>query len=134
MSENDFPAELKYTKEHEWVSVVGDEVLIGITEYAQSALGDIVYVELPAEGDTLSQEESFGSVEAVKAVSELYSPVGGVVIEVNAVIEADPGVVNRSPYEDGWMIRARLTDTSEIDGLLTAEDYEGFVSDLETGE
>ncbi len=97
MSENDFPAELRYTKEHEWVSLVGEEVLIGVTEYAQSALGDIVYVELPAEGDTLSQEESFGSVEAVKAVSELYSPVGGLVIEVNAIIESDPGVVNRSP-------------------------------------
>jgi glycine cleavage system H protein len=127
------PKDCRYTKEHEWVRREGDEVVVGITDYAQSALGDIVFVELPAVGRPLEQMESFGSVEAVKAVSDLYSPVTGAVVAVNPAITADPSVVNRSPHGDGWMLRARMTQASELDNLLTPEQYEVLVAELEAG-
>ncbi len=128
------PKDCRYTNEHEWVRPDGQgHVKIGITDYAQGALGDIVYVDLPAAGTPLSQMQPFGSVEAVKTVSDLYSPVTGEVADVNPALKSDPAVVNRSPYEEGWMIRARLNDPAEIDRLLTAEAYEDLVRGLEGG-
>jgi glycine cleavage system H protein len=118
-----FPDDLLYTKEHEWVRVDGDTVEIGITDYAQSELGDIVFVELPEEGADLKATEPFGTIEAVKAVSELFSPVDGTVSSVNSMIEEDAGVVNRDPYGEGWMIKAKLTDKSQLDDLLKAGQY-----------
>lgn len=129
----DIPKDCRYTKEHEWVKVEGDEVRIGITDYAQSALGDIVFVELPKVGQKLAQMQPFGSVEAVKAVSDLFSPVTGEVLEINTAIEDDPTVVNRSAHADGWMIRARLQNPKELDALLTPEAYAKVVSELEAG-
>jgi glycine cleavage system H protein len=127
------PKDCRYTKEHEWVKADGSEVRIGITDYAQSALGDIVFVELPKVGQRLAQLQAFGSVEAVKAVSDLYSPVTGEVLEVNSGIADDPTVVNRSPYEEGWMVRARLADPAELNKLLAPEDYARLVASLEEG-
>ncbi len=127
----DFPTDCLYSKEHEWVRAEEDVVTIGITDYAQSALGDIVFVELPAVGQEMEHEQPFGSVEAVKAVSDLYSPVNAEVIEVNAALEDDPTLVNQSPYGDGWMLKARLGDLSELDGLLSPEEYETLVAELE---
>ncbi len=117
------PAELKYTKEHEWVKVEGNIATIGITDYAQGELGDIVFVELPEVGDTVEKAAAFGTIEAVKAVSEMFSPVGGKVAEVNAKLEDDPMVINTDPYGDGWMIKIELADASETDGLLDADAY-----------
>jgi glycine cleavage system H protein len=117
------PQNLKYTKDHEWVSVEGDVATIGITDFAQSELGDIVYVEIETEGETLSQEEVFGSVEAVKTVSDLFMPVSGEIIAFNEKLEADPELVNKEPYGDGWMVQVKLTDPSELDGLLDAAAY-----------
>lgn len=125
-----FPEELKYTKEHEWVRAEGDEVVFGITDYAQDQLGDIVYVELPEVGDELTSMEAFGSIEAVKAVSDMYAPVSGEVAAVNEAIADDPGVINRSPYEEGWMVRAKLSDAGQLDDLLSAADYEKLVEEL----
>jgi glycine cleavage system H protein len=127
------PQDCRYTKEHEWVRVEGDIVLVGITDYAQSALGDIVFVELPKVGLKLVAEQPFGSVEAVKAVSDLFSPVNGEVVEVNAAIGDDPTVVNTSPHGDGWMIKAKVSDATQIDRLLSPADYETFVAGLEGG-
>ncbi len=129
-----FPEDLRYTKEHEWVRLEGDVATIGITHFAQSSLGDIVFVELPSEGDVLEQEESFGSVEAVKAVSDLYAPVAGEVVEVNETLDADPAVINGSPYEDGWMVRIQVSDPSEVEELMEPEQYQEFVAGLEEGE
>ncbi len=117
------PAELKYTKEHEWVKVDGNVATIGITDYAQGELGDIVFVELPEVGDSVEKAAAFGTIEAVKAVSEMFSPVGGAVVEVNGKLEDDPMVVNSDPYGDGWMIKIELADASEVDGLLDADAY-----------
>jgi glycine cleavage system H protein len=117
------PQNLKYTKDHEWVSVEGDVATIGITDFAQSELGDIVYVEIETEGETLSQEEVFGSVEAVKTVSDLFMPISGEIIAFNEKLEADPELVNKEPYGDGWMVQVKLTDPSELDGLLDAAAY-----------
>ena len=117
------PEELKYTNDHEWVKVEGDIATIGITDFAQGELGDIVYVEIETEGETFDAEEVFGTVEAVKTVSDLFMPVSGEVIEVNSALEDAPETVNDSPYEDGWMIKIKLSDTSEIDGLMTAAAY-----------
>lgn len=125
------PQDCRYTKDHEWVRREGDEALIGITDFAQGQLGDIVFVELPAVGRSLGQGGVFGSVEAVKAVSDLYSPVSGEVTAVNAVIGGDPSVVNRAPYGDGWMIRVRMTNPGELDGLMTAAAYEAVVKEEE---
>ncbi len=127
------PKDCRYTKEHEWVRLTGDTAVIGITDYAQSALGDIVFVELPKVGLKLVAEQPFGSVEAVKAVSDLFSPVNGEVTEVNAAIADDPTVVNKSPYGDGWMIKAKVADVKQIEQLLAPADYEKLVAGLEGG-
>jgi glycine cleavage system H protein len=117
------PAELKYTKDHEWVRLEGDIATIGITEFAQSELGDIVYVEIETVGETLAQEEVFGSVEAVKTVSDLFLPMAGEIIEFNEALESSPELVNSDPYGAGWMVKVRVTDASEFDGLLDAAAY-----------
>lgn len=117
------PADLRYSKEHEWVKVEGDKVRIGITHFAQSELGDIVFVELPEVGAEVTVDEPFGSVESVKTVSELYSPVTGKVIEINGDLDDSPEFVNESPYEKAWMIVVELKDKSEVDQLMTAEQY-----------
>ncbi len=121
------PAELKYTKDHEWVKIDGDTVTIGITDFAQGELGDIVYVEVETEGETLAKEEVFGTVEAVKTVSDLFMPVSGEVIEFNEAIESAPESVNGDAYGDGWMIKVKLSDTSELDDLLSAEQYSEII-------
>ena len=121
------PAELKYTKDHEWIRVEGDTITIGITDFAQGELGDIVFVEIETEGETLGQHDVFGTVEAVKTVSDLFMPVSGEVIEFNKSLETNPEQVNSDPYGDGWMIKVTLSDTSEIDGLMSAEDYQQLV-------
>lgn len=123
------PKELKYSEEHEWVRVEGNKVYIGISDFAQSELGDIVFVELPEVGDDVEQDGSFGSVESVKTVSELYSPVSGKVVEVNANLEDSPELVNEAPYGDGWMIVVEMSDESELDSLLSAEDYEKMITE-----
>ena len=117
------PANLKYTKDHEWVSVEGDVATIGITEFAQSELGDIVFVEIETEGETLDQEEVFGSIEAVKTVSDLFMPVSGEIIEFNSALESAPESVNSDPYGEGWMVKVKMSDTSELDGLLDSSAY-----------
>ena len=121
------PANLKYTKDHEWVSVEGDVATIGITDFAQGELGDIVYVEIETVGETMDQEEVFGSVEAVKTVSDLFMPVSGEIIEFNAGLESNPEAVNKDPYGDGWMIKVKLTNPGEVDGLLDAAGYQALV-------
>jgi glycine cleavage system H protein len=122
-----FPENLKYTKDHEWILVEGDEAKIGITEFAQGELGDIVFVDISSEGETLDAEEVFGSVEAVKTVSELYMPVSGEILEVNTDLENAPENVNSDPYGSGWMVRVKLSDASQIDGLMSAEQYREMV-------
>jgi glycine cleavage system H protein len=117
------PAELKYTKDHEWVKLEGDIATIGITEFAQSELGDIVYVEVETVGETMSQEEVFGSVEAVKTVSDLFLPMSGEIIEFNDALEANPELVNNDPYGAGWMVKVRVADAAEFAALLDAEAY-----------
>lgn len=121
------PANLKYTKDHEWVSVEGDIATIGITDFAQSELGDIVYVEIETVGETLDQEEVFGSVEAVKTVSDLFMPVSGEIVEFNEGLESNPESVNKDPYGDGWMIKVKISNASELDALLDAAGYQALV-------
>jgi len=121
------PPELKYTKEHEWVRTEGGIGTVGITDYAQDQLGDIVYVDLPAPGTRVSYLGKFGEIESVKAVSELFSPVTGEVVEVNAALVERPELVNQSPYGEGWMLRVRLNDPGELDRLLSAQEYDEFV-------
>ena len=121
------PQNLKYTKDHEWVSVDGDIATIGITDFAQSELGDIVYVEIETEGETLDQEEVFGSVEAVKTVSDLFMPISGEIIEFNGDLDKDPELVNSDPYGKGWMIKVKMTNASEVDSLLDAAGYTALV-------
>ena len=118
------PVELRYSEEHEWVKVEGDKVRVGITEFAQAELGDIVFVELPEVGDELTVNEPFGSVESVKTVSELYAPISGKVVEINEGLSDDPQFVNESPYEKAWMVVIEPSDQSQIDALMTAEKYE----------
>lgn len=117
------PADLKYTKDHEWVKVDGDEATVGITDFAQGELGDIVYVEIETEGDTLDANEVFGTVEAVKTVSDLFMPLSGEIVAVNEDLEDSPEKVNESAYEDGWMIKIKMSDPSEVDGLMSADEY-----------
>ena len=121
------PSNLKYTKDHEWVRVEGDIVTIGITDFAQGELGDIVYVEVETEGETLDKEEVFGSVEAVKTVSDLFMPVSGEITESNSELESNPELVNSDPYEKGWMIKVKVADASELDELLDAAAYTELV-------
>jgi glycine cleavage system H protein len=121
------PTELKYTKDHEWVKIEGDIATVGITEFAQSELGDIVYVEIETVGESIDQEEVFGSVEAVKTVSDLFMPLSGEILEFNENLEANPELVNSDPYGEGWMIKVKLSDASQIDSLLDAAAYEGII-------
>jgi glycine cleavage system H protein len=122
-----FPENLKYTKDHEWILVEGDTATVGITDFAQGELGDIVFVDIATEGETLDAEASFGSVEAVKTVSELYMPVSGEVIEVNPGLDGSPESVNSDPYGTGWMVKIKLSNPSEIEGLLSVEDYKSLI-------
>ena len=122
----DFPAALKYTKDHEWVKVEGNEAYIGITEFAQRELGDIVYVDIPSVGKEIAKEEVFGTVEAVKTVSDLFMPITGSITEVNALLDSQPELVNSDPYGDGWMVKVKLSNASEVEGLLSADDYQSI--------
>ncbi|MEW6413116.1 MAG: glycine cleavage system protein GcvH [Candidatus Zixiibacteriota bacterium] len=121
------PAELKYTKEHEWVKVEGKVAIVGITDYAQGELGDIVFVELPSVGDSVVQMKPFGTIEAVKAVSDMYAPVSGKVVEVNAALDDDPMIINRDPYGDGWMLKIEFSNATEIEQLLDATGYNSVI-------
>lgn len=121
------PAELKYTKDHEWIKVEGDQITVGITDFAQSELGDIVYVEVETLDETLEAEEVFGTVEAVKTVSDLFLPVAGEIIEFNETLEDEPEKVNTDPYGDGWMIKVKVSNISDLDSLLSAEDYKAII-------
>ncbi len=122
-----FPDNLLYTKDHEWVSLDGDVATVGITDFAQGELGDIVFVEIDTVGETLAAGEVFGTVEAVKTVSDLYMPVSGEILEFNDDLEADPAIVNSDPYGDGWMVRVKLNDPSSREGLLSAADYKQLI-------
>ncbi len=120
------PEELHYSKDHEWVRVDGDVATVGITDYAQNSLGDVVYVELPKPGEEFAANESFGSVESVKAVSEVFSPVSGTIVEAHDTLSDDPEKANTDPYGEGWMIRIKMSNPGEVDSLLTAAEYEDF--------
>jgi glycine cleavage system H protein len=122
-----FPSNLKYTKDHEWISIEGTTATVGITEFAQRELGDIVYVDIPSVGKALNMNDIFGSVEAVKTVSDLYLPLSGTVTEVNAALEANPELVNQAPYEGGWMVKMSLSNAEEAAGLLDAAEYQALV-------
>lgn len=132
----EFPEDLLYTEEHEWARVEDKTVTIGITDFAQKQLGDIVYLDLPGEGDELSQEDTFGVIESVKAVSDLYSPVSGRVVEVNTSLLDSPEIINQDPYGEGWMLRIEIEDegSDELDELLNAQDYEKLVQAQEGKE
>ncbi len=121
------PKNLKYTKDHEWVRVEGESVVVGITDFAQKELGDIVYVDVDTEGDNIEQEEVFGSVEAVKTVSDLMMPVSGEIVALNELLEDEPELVNSDPYGDGWMIKVLISDFTELDSLLTAGQYKELI-------
>ena len=121
------PEGLYYSKDHEWLRVEGDSGTVGITDHAQSSLGDVVYVELPKPGETFSAHDVFGSVESVKAVSELYFPVGGEITESNQSLNDEPEKVNTDPYGEGWMVRIRIKNSGEVDGLLSPAEYEDFI-------
>ena len=121
------PSELKYTKDHEWIKIEGDIATVGITDFAQGELGDIVYVEVETLAETLDAEEVFGTVEAVKTVSDLFLPLSGEIIEFNENLEDEPEQVNSDPYGEGWMIKVRISDESEIDNLLSADDYKALL-------
>ena len=122
-----YPSDLKYTKDHEWIRADGGHATVGITDYAQKSLGDVVYLELPDVGRTLKKGEVFGTIESVKAVSELYAPVSGEVLEINGRLDAEPALVNTEPYGNGWMIKLRMSDEGEKSGLLDAGAYKGKV-------
>lgn len=123
------PDNLYYTKDHEWIKVEGNEAYIGITDYAQNELGDIVFVELPAAGDSITRGETFGTVEAVKAVSDLFAPAGGTVIEFNGMLEDSPDKINTDPYGEGWMLHISLSDMKDVEDLLSARAYSEFISE-----
>jgi glycine cleavage system H protein len=122
------PSELKYTKDHEWIKIEGDIAIVGITDFAQGELGDIVYVEVETVDETLDAEEVFGTVEAVKTVSDLFLPLSGEIVEFNESLEDEPEKVNADPYGDGWMIKLKFSDASQVDDLLSAEDYKALIS------
>ena len=124
-----YPNDLKYDKEHEWVRVEGDVAVLGITHFAQDQLGEVVYVDLPDEGDSVSAGDTFGEIESVKSVSELFSPVSGEIVAVNDALDDTPETVNEDPYGEGWMIKIKFADTSGLDGLMSSEDYEAFINE-----
>ena len=124
-----FPTNVKYTNEHEWIRFEGEEAYVGITDYARTQLGDIVFVDVPTEGETLEKGETFGSIEVVKTVSDLFLPVGGEILEVNPALEENPELVNKDPYGEGWIIKIKPTDTSEADDLLDAEAYKQLINE-----
>jgi glycine cleavage system H protein len=121
------PANLKYTKDHEWLRIEGDTGYVGVTDFAQSELGDIVFIEVETVGETLKKEEVFGTIEAVKTVSDMFMPVGGEILEMNPAIEETPDVVNKDPYGKGWMVKIKITDKSELEGLLSPEKYRELI-------
>jgi glycine cleavage system H protein len=121
------PVDLKYTKDHEWVRVEGDVAVVGITDFAQSQLGDIVFVDVATVGETVAQHSVFGTIEAVKTVSDLFCPVGGKVVEFNTALDDAPDAVNRDPYGEGWIIRVAMSDPAQVDGLLSADQYKALV-------
>lgn len=122
------PADLKYTKDHEWIRVEGDVAYVGITDFAQGELGDIVFVEVETVGETLDKEEVYGTVEAVKTVSDMYMPVDGEILELNELLEADPELVNKEPYGDGWIIKVKIKDASQLNELLDADSYKDLIA------
>ena len=123
-----YPDDLKYTREHEWLRVEGDEAIIGITAYAQGELGEVVFVDMDTEGETLSAGERFGTIEAVKTVSDLFMPVNGTVLEVNQILSSVPNVINKDPYGEGWMVRIKLNNPADVDGLMSAAEYKEIVA------
>ncbi len=125
------PDDLKYSKDHEWIRIEGDNAVIGITDYAQESLGDVVYVELPNDGENFDAHEAFGSVESVKAVSEIFTPLAGEVVESNGDLNDTPEVVNDDPYGDGWMVKIKMDNSGEVDSLLSAEEYAEFLTSEE---
>ncbi len=126
-----YPNEFRYTKDHEWIKLEGDEAVIGITDFAQNQLGDIIYVELPAVGKELAAHQSIGAVESVKSVSDVYAPVAGVITEVNDTLATTADLLNKDPHGQGWIIRIRVKDKKDLDSLFTAGDYEKFLEGLE---
>jgi len=124
----EIPEALQYTSEHEWIAIEDDVATIGITDYAQGELGDIVFVELPNKGDSTNQTEAFGTIEAVKAVSELYAPLSGEIKDVNSILEKQPELINNDPYGEGWIIKLKISDESELEKLLSAEEYQSQIS------
>lgn len=124
-----FPTNVKYTSEHEWIRLEGDIAYVGITDYAQDQLGDIVFVDIPTEGETLEKGETFGTIEVVKTVSDLFLPIGGKVLEINPALEANPELVNQDPYGEGWLIKIQPTDLSEMEDLLDAEAYKQTINE-----
>lgn len=125
----EFPKDIKYTKEHEWARAEGNIITVGITDYAQDSLGDVVYLELPAEGATVTKDETFGVIESVKAVSDLYSPITGTVIEVNDALVDNPEVINDDPYGDAWILKVEMNVPAELAELLTADEYKKYVEE-----
>jgi glycine cleavage system H protein len=123
-----YPADLKYDREHEWVRVEGEIAVIGISHFAQDQLGEVVYVDLPSAGDEFAAGETFGEIESVKSVSELYSPVSGEVVEVNDDLDAAPETINTDPYGAGWMIKVKMADASQIESMMAADEYESFIA------
>ena len=123
-----FPNDVKYTKDHEWLRIEGNEAYVGITHFAQSELGDIVFIDVDTEGESLEKEEVFGSVEAVKTVSDLFMPVNGEVLEFNENLEDNPELINSDPYGEGWIIKVSISDSSDLEDLLSSEDYQNLVS------
>ncbi|PPK99637.1 glycine cleavage system protein GcvH [Parapedobacter indicus] len=123
-----FPTDLKYTKDHEWIRVAGDEAIVGITDFAQRELGDIVFIDINTIGEEVARDEVFGTVEAVKTVSDLFMPVSATVLSVNEKIDGSPELVNQDPYGEGWLVRVKLNNPADVNGLLSAADYEAQVS------
>jgi glycine cleavage system H protein len=124
----DFPENLKYTKDHEWIRVEGNIAYVGITDFAQNELGDVVYIDIDCEGDTLEQEEVFGSVETTKTASDLFMPISGTIAEINSALEDEPGLVNSDPYGEGWMLKVEMSDVSELEGLMDTTAYQSCTS------
>ncbi|PIR17969.1 MAG: glycine cleavage system protein H [Deltaproteobacteria bacterium CG11_big_fil_rev_8_21_14_0_20_49_13] len=125
----EFPDDIKYTREHEWVRIEGELATVGVTDYAQEQMGDVVYVELPNEGELVAKGDAFGVVESVKSVSDVYAPISGKIIEVNDPLKENPEIINAEPHNEGWIAKIELSDRTELDDLLSAKDYEAFVNE-----